>query len=55
MAKQLAGDRKDRERDPEAPDGLVLREDKCLFNDASPNEDFALLLEKSFRSSISKI
>jgi hypothetical protein len=55
MAKQLAVDRKDRELDPEAPGGLVLREDKCLSNDASPNEDFALLLEKSFRSSISKI
>jgi hypothetical protein len=55
MAKQLAGGRKDRELDPEAPSGLVLREDKCLSKDASPNEDFALLLEKSFRSSISKI
>jgi hypothetical protein len=52
MAKQLAGDRKDRELGPEAPSGLVLREDKCLSNDASPNEDFALPLEKSFRSSI---
>jgi hypothetical protein len=52
MAKQLAVDRKDRELDPEAPGGLVLREDKCLSNDAFPNEDFALLLEKSFRSSI---
>jgi len=55
MAKQLAVDRKDRELDPEAPSGLVLREDKCLSNDASQNEDSALLLEKSFRSSISKI
>jgi hypothetical protein len=55
MAKQLAVDRKDRELDLEAPGGLVLREDKCLSNDVSPNEDFALPLEKSFRSSISKI
>jgi hypothetical protein len=55
MAKPLAVDRKDREPGPEVPSGLVLRGDKCLSNDASPNEDFALLLEKSFRSSISKI
>jgi hypothetical protein len=55
MAKQLVVDRKDRELDPGAPSGLVLRGDKCLYNDASPNEDFALLLEKRFRSSISRI
>jgi hypothetical protein len=55
MAKQLAVDLKDRELGPEAQSGPVLREDKCLSNDASPNEDFALFLEKSFRSSISKI
>jgi hypothetical protein len=55
MAKQLAVDRKDRELDLEAPSGLVLREDKCLSNDASPNEDSALLLKNSFRSSMSKI
>jgi hypothetical protein len=54
-AKQLAADLKDRELEPEAPSGPVLREAKCLSNDASPNEDFALFLEKSFRSSISKI
>jgi hypothetical protein len=55
MAKQPAVDLKDRELDPEVPGGRVLREAKCLSNDASPNEDFALFLEKSFRSSISKI
>jgi hypothetical protein len=55
MVKPLAVDRKDRERGPEAPIGPVLREDKCLFNDASLNEDFALLLEKRSRSSMSKI
>jgi hypothetical protein len=55
MAKQLAADRKDRELEPEAPSGPVLREDKCLSNDASPNEDFALPLKKRSRSSISKI
>jgi hypothetical protein len=55
MAKQLAVDLKDRELDPEAPGELVLREDRCLSNDASPNEDFALFLDKSFRSSISRI
>jgi hypothetical protein len=55
MAKQLAVDLKDRELEPEAQSGPVLREDKCLSNGAFPNEDFALFLEKSFRSSISKI
>jgi hypothetical protein len=55
MAKQPAVDLKDRELDPEAPGGRVLREAKCLSNDASPNEDFALLLGKRFQSSISKI
>jgi hypothetical protein len=55
MAKQLAVDLKDKELEPEAPSGPVLREDKCLSNDASPNEDFALPIRKSSRSSISKI
>jgi hypothetical protein len=55
MARQLAADPKDREREPEGPSGPVLREAKCLSNDASRKEDFDLFLEKSFRSSISKI
>jgi hypothetical protein len=55
MAKQLAVDRKGREPGPEAPGGPVLREDRCLFNDVSPNGVFAPLLKRSFRSSISKI